>query len=82
MDKSLEYNQQIDELFNPIALREKVNTIFNITHNRKKLLTDNDDKLPEIKSIIDKYQNKKILIVSARGEFCNRIVILNSLRDC
>lgn len=74
LDKSLEYNQQIDEMFNPVALREKVNTIFNITHNRKKLLTDNDDKLPEIKSIIDEYPNKKILIVSVRGEFCNRIV--------
>lgn len=74
LDKSLEYNQQIDEMFNPVAIRERVNTIFNITNGRKKLLADNDVKLPEIKKIIDNNYGKKILIISLRGEFCNRIV--------
>ena len=73
LDMSLEYNQQLDELFNPNAIKERVNTIFNITNNRKKLVSDNDAKLEVIKQIIDKNPNKKILIISLRGEFCNRI---------
>ena len=73
LDMSLEYNQQLDELFNPNAIKERVNTIFNITNNRKKLVADNDAKLETIKRIIDENENKKILIVSLRGEFCNRI---------
>jgi hypothetical protein len=73
LDMSLEYNRQLDELFNPNAIKERVNTIFNITNNRKKLVADNDAKLETIKRIIDENENKKILIVSLRGEFCNRI---------
>lgn len=73
LDMSLEYNQQLDELFNPNAIRERVNTIFNITNSRKKLVADNDAKLEVIKNIIDANQNKKILIISLRGDFCNRI---------
>lgn len=73
LDMSVEYNKQLDAIFNPIAIRERVNTIFNITHLRKKLLTDNDAKLEIIKNIIDDNPNKRIIIVCERGEFCNRV---------
>ena len=73
LDMSLEYNQQLDELFNPNAIKERVNTIFNITNSRKKLVADNDAKLEVIKNIIDSNPDKKILIISLRGEFCNKI---------
>lgn len=74
MDKSIDFNRQIDELYNPNALGERVNTIFQITNLRKKLIANNIAKLPIIKSIIDKDPHKKYLIVSLTGEFCNAIV--------
>lgn len=74
MDKSIEFNRQVDELYNPNALGERVNTIFQITNLRKKLIANNDAKLPIIKEIIDKEPHKKYLIVSLTGEFCNKIV--------
>jgi len=74
MDKSIEFNRQIDELYNPNTLGERVNTVFNITNLRKKLLTNNKAKLPIIESIIRTEPDKKYLIVSSTGEFCNDIM--------
>lgn len=74
MDKTIEINQQIDAMYNPNALTERVNTVFQITHLRKKLLTDNKAKLPMIKSIIEKEPDKRYLIVSSTGDFCNAIM--------
>ena len=74
MDKTIEINQQIDAMYNPNALTERVNTVFQITHLRKKLLTDNKAKLPMIKSIIEKEPDKRYLIVSSTGDFCNIIM--------
>ena len=74
MDKTIEINQQIDAMYNPNALTERVNTVFQITHLRKKLLTDNKAKLPMIKSIIEKEPDKRYLIVSSTGDFCNTIM--------
>ena len=71
---TIEINQQIDAMYNPNALTERVNTVFQITHLRKKLLTDNKAKLPMIKSIIEKEPDKRYLIVSSTGDFCNTIM--------
>ena len=73
IDKTLDYNQQLDEIFNPIALRDRINNIFVITANRKKLITDNKCKLEIIRNIVEENINKKILIISARGEFAYTI---------
>ena len=74
MDKTIEINRQIDELYNPNSIGERVNTVFQITNLRKKLLTNNAVKLPAIKQIIDKEPDKRYLIVSSTGEFCNDIM--------
>lgn len=73
IDKTLDYNRQLDEIFNPMALRERINTIFTITASRKKLITDNKCKLEIIKKIVLNNIDKKILIISARGEFAYTI---------
>lgn len=73
LDNSIEYNRQLDSMFNPIAIKERATTIFNIINLRKKLITDNDAKLETIKNIIEENSNKRILIVSPRGEFCNKL---------
>ena len=73
MDNTIEYNKQVDAMFNPISLKERIASIFNITNLRKKLVTDNNNKLETIKNIIIDNPNKKILIVCLRGEFANSV---------
>lgn len=75
LDNSIEYNRQLDSMFNPIAIKERATTIFNIINLRKKLLTDNDAKLEKIYELIcdERNRDKRIIIVSLRGEFCNKL---------
>lgn len=73
LDTSIEFNAQIDNIYNPNSLLERANTLYNIIRERSKLLTDNSAKLPAIVDIIRKHPNQKILIVSKRGEFANEI---------
>lgn len=73
LDTSLDFNKQIDDVYNPNALFERANTLYNIIRERTNLLTDNKSKLDKIVEIIKQNPNKKILIVSKRGEFANTI---------
>lgn len=73
LDTSIEFNANIDEVYNPNALYERAKTLYDIIRERSKLLTDNKAKLPAIVDIIRKHPNKKIIIVSKRGEFANEI---------
>lgn len=73
LDTTIEFNANIDEVYNPNALYERAKTLYDIIRERSKLLTDNKAKLPVILDIIRKHHDKKILIVSKRGEFANEI---------
>ena len=79
LDTTIEFNARIDELYNPNALYERANTLYNIIRERSRLLTDNTAKLPEIVNIIRKHPNDKIIIVSKRGEFAN--IVANYIND-
>ena len=79
LDTTIEFNAKIDEIYNPNALYERANTLYTIIRERSKLLTDNVAKIPEIINIIRNNPNKKILIVSKRGEFAN--IIANYIND-
>lgn len=74
LDKSIDFNNQIDDLYNPAALGERVSTIFQITNARKKLLVNNSAKLPIVLDIVARNKDKNILIVSSTGDFCNTIM--------
>lgn len=73
LDTNIEFNKNIDEIYNPNSLFERANTLYNIIRERSNLLTDNNAKIPAIIDIINKHKDKKILIVSKRGEFANLI---------
>lgn len=73
LDTNIEFNKNIDEIYNPNSLFERANTLYNIIRERTNLLTDNNAKIPAIIDIINKHKDKKILIVSKRGEFANLI---------
>ena len=73
LDTNIEFNKNIDEIYNPNSLFERANTLYNIIRERSNLLTDNNAKIPAIIDIINKHKDKKILIISKRGEFANLI---------
>ena len=79
LDMSIDFNVEIDKIYNPNALFERANVLYNVIRERSKLLTDNNAKLPAIVDIINKHPDKKILIISKRGEFAN--IIANYIND-
>lgn len=73
LDTSLIFNKQIDEIYNPAALYERACCAYNIMALRRNLVTDSVCKLNKIMQIINDNPDKKILIVSKRGEFAASI---------
>ena len=73
LDTTVDYNKQLDEIYNPNSLYERANTLYGIIRERLNLVTDNRAKLNTIVDIINNNPDKKILIVSKRGEFANEI---------
>lgn len=73
LDVNIEFQKQIDDIYNPNVLLEKANTFYNITKQRRDLVSDNVAKLEAILNIVKNNFDKKILIVSKRGEFATKI---------
>ena len=82
LDMNIEYNQEIDRIFNPNKLNERANQFYEIIRLRSQLLTDFDGKLDKIYEICKKHENEKILIISKRGEFAAKVTTyLNNMFD-
>lgn len=77
MDMSNPFNKDIDECYNPIQLREKANTCYEIIRKRGLLVSDNSAKLKSIAKIIrderDVNPNVRFIIISKRGEFAAEV---------
>lgn len=73
LDMSYEFNQKIDELYNPNNLRDRATQIFEIIRNRTNLLSDYEGKLKYILDVVNVYPQDKILIISKRGEFASKV---------
>lgn len=73
MDTSMPFNKDIDNFFNPVALRERANTCYDIIRKRQLMLTDADSKLDYICDLVEKHQDKNILIISKRGEYAAKV---------
>lgn len=73
LDMSVEYNRQIDELYNPNNLKERASLTYDIIRKRSALLTDYESKLESIVDIIEQHPDKKILIINKRGEFASKV---------
>lgn len=82
LDVNVEFQKQIDDIYNPNVLFERAKTFYTITKQRRDLLTDNNAKLEVILNICRENSDKKILIVSKRGEFAKKITdYLNKYLD-
>lgn len=85
LDMSIEYNAEIDALYNPVSLRERASNTYAYIRNRASMLSDYDGKLQEIANIVTTNPTSKILIVSKRGEFASKVteyINENSLGVC
>lgn len=73
LDTNIAFYKQIDDIYNPNILEEKARNFYSIAKLRRDLCTDNVDKLSVINDICNANKDKKILIVSKRGEFAAQI---------
>lgn len=85
LDCTYEFNKQIDEIYNPNQLYQRSCLLYNIINTRRNLVTDCENKLYAIEKIINNNIEKKILIISKKGEFANLIynhINNNALGKC
>lgn len=81
LDTSIDFHKQIDDIYNPNTLFEKACNFYTIARQRRDLVSDNKAKLAEIYKICCENSDKKILIISKRGEFASIITkYINSNR--
>lgn len=80
LDTSLDFQRQIDEIYNPNTLYERACNFYTIAKQRRDLLTDNVAKIDAIREICMNNPDKKILIISKRGEFAS--LITKHLNEC
>ena len=73
LDMSVEFNVQIDKIYNPNAIHERAQLIYNIARERKNFVCNLDSKINEVIEIIKANPFKGIVIVSKSGEFANEI---------
>lgn len=73
LDMSYAFNQKIDELYNPNALRERATNTYDIIRKRTNLLSDYEGKLEKILDLVKTNAGDKILIISYRGEFATKV---------
>lgn len=81
LDTTVEFMKNIDDLYNPNAILERAEVIYNTIRSRRDLLLNNDAKLEEIKNILENEidVDQNVIIVSKTGEFARRITeYLNS----
>ena len=80
LDMSVEFNQQIDALYNPMSLQERSSQTYEIMRNRNVLLSSYKGKLDVIANLVKERPNARILIISKRAEFAKTITdYLNTL---
>ena len=73
LDMSVDYNVQIDNIYNPNAIHERAQLIYNITRERKNFVCNYESKINKVVDIVSANPNNKILIVSKSGDFANEI---------
>lgn len=82
LDMNVAFNLEIDRLYNPNNLKERVSKTYEIIRERSKLLSDFEGKLDVILDIVRENKDKKILIINKRGDFANKVTdFLNDLSD-
>lgn len=90
LDTNVPFMKQIDDVYNPNTLFERACNFYNIAKQRRDLVNSNDAKLEIIKNICLENKDKKILIISKKGEFAAKVtnylnandVVCRDYHDC
>jgi hypothetical protein len=82
LDMSIEYNRQIDSLYNPISIRERASMTYEVIRNRQNLIASNNIKLDTILNYVNEHTDEKILIISRNSSFAKKITdYLNTMSE-
>lgn len=73
LDMSYDFQRDIDAVYNPNTLFERASIFFNLTKKRKDICTDSATKLEAIERICREHKDKRILIISKRGDFATAV---------
>jgi len=73
LDMSFDFNQKLDELYNPNNLRDRATKTYEVIRNRANVVSDYDGKLEEILKVVKQCAGDKILIINKRGEFASKV---------
>lgn len=73
LDMSIEYNRQVDTLFNPISLQDRAKLTYDIIRARAEFLTNYKSKLEAIFNIVKEHRDKKILIINKKASFAKEV---------
>lgn len=82
LDMSLQYNVQIDEMYNPAQIRERASKTYEIIRLRTNFLANYKTKLPRILEIVENNMGKNILIINKNALFANEVAnYINTIKD-
>ncbi len=81
LDTNIAFMKQIDDVFNPNTLFERACNFYTIAKKRRDLICDNVAKFETIKKICLDNKDKKILIISKRGEYAAEITKFLNNKD-
>lgn len=82
LDMDVDYNVQIDALYNPANIRERASQTYEMIRNRKKLLSDYPAKLDKVLKIVQEHKNDHILVINKFGEFAAKVTdFLNNMSE-
>lgn len=73
LDMSVEFNRQIDALYNPGNIKDRATQTYDFIHKRGQFVANYESKLDAIYNIVSKHKDKKILIISKYSEFATKI---------
>ena len=76
IDTTIEFMKQIDDIYNPNAIAERADTVYNIIRERRNLVINAEEKINKILEIVEKEvigNKNNLIIISKSGEFAHTI---------
>lgn len=73
LDMSIQYNVEIDCLYNPNALKERASKTYEYIRKRSRLIANYNKKLDSIVELIENNPDKRFLIISKYGDFASKV---------
>lgn len=75
IDCTIDFMKNIDAVYNPNAIAERADNVYNIIRERRNLILNAENKIEKILDIVEKEinNNNKVIVISKSGEFAHKI---------